>query len=134
MYHVVVITPKGVYLEIDCKELYVPTPNGVILLNQNHTDLVSSISIGTMRINLNKTRYFAIMGGVISTTRDQATIITSDILESNEINIDRAKESLKRNQDRLASKDSSIDIKRAKASLDRALVRIEVALKNSFEE
>ena len=134
MYKVVVITPEGVYLETDVKELYVPTPNGVILVNKRHTDLVSSLSVGIMRTKADVTKYYAIMGGVIEVNSEKATIVTTDILESSEINVERAKESLKRNQERLAKDDPNIDKKRAKASTTRAQVRIEVALKEAMRD
>jgi F-type H+-transporting ATPase subunit epsilon len=81
-----------------------------------------------MHIQTNKkTIYYAVSGGVLSVQKNQTILLVDAIEQAEEIDVTRAKEALKRAEDRLNEKNQKIDHARAKAALTRALNRIQVA-------
>jgi F-type H+-transporting ATPase subunit epsilon len=83
---------------------------------------------GPMHIKTNKnTLYYAVSGGVLSVQKNQTILLVDAIEQAEEIDVARAKEALKRAEERLKDKNEKIDDARAKASLSRALNRIQVA-------
>jgi F-type H+-transporting ATPase subunit epsilon len=81
-----------------------------------------------MHIKTNKKIiYYAVSGGVLSVQKNQTILLVDAIEQAEEIDITRAKEALKRAEDRLNEKNEKIDDARAKAALSRALNRIQVA-------
>jgi F-type H+-transporting ATPase subunit epsilon len=81
-----------------------------------------------MHIQTNKkTIYYAVSGGVLSVQKNQTILLVDAIEQAEEIDVTRAKEALKRAEDRLNEKNQKIDDARAKAALTRALNRIQVA-------
>ena len=65
-------------------------------------------------------------GGLLYFRDNTAEILTDAIESKDEINVDRAEAAKKRAEERLASKDPNIDMKRAQAALAKALNRLEL--------
>ena len=79
-----------------------------------------------------KTYEYAIGGGVINIDNEKVTLILDSIERKDEIDVQRAKEAMKRAEDRLTNKDEkdSIDRDRAEEAYIRALNRIKIAAKD----
>jgi F-type H+-transporting ATPase subunit epsilon len=82
-------------------------------------------------IEKGKTIYYAVSGGVLSVRRDGVILLVEAIEKADEIDLNRAKESMKRAQERLNSKTEKVDEIRAKTALSRAMNRIDVFEKYS---
>ena len=132
-FHLVILTPYGIYFDgqVDFLEVHSEDYNLGIL--PNHAPLVSTVDICKGVIRMDRTEcVYAIGGGVINVKgHNEVTLILNSIERSDEINVERAKESLKRAEDRLSRSkdDEAIDISRAKAALLRASNRIKISSK-----
>ena len=132
-FRLVILTPYGIYFDgqVDFLEVHSEDYNLGIL--PNHAPLISTIDIckGVIRIDKHETIY-AIGGGVINVKGNNVvTLIVNSIERSDEINIERAKESLRRAEERLsrAKDDEAIDVSRAKTALLRASNRLKIGSK-----
>ena len=129
-FKLVIITPRGVYLEKQVNSLTVKLTTGYRTFLAKHAPLVGSLDYGEMHFvdGKNKTEYFAIFKGAVNVTNEGVTLITQNIESAKDIDVARAEASKARAEARLASDSPDIDRKRAKLSLVRALLRISVAL------
>ncbi len=132
-FKVVIYTPFGKYLSITVDYLSVKSGVGVIGILPNHAPLITTLEISKLILRNNKTEYiYAIGGGVLHVKNDHSVTLLVDSIEGkNEIDINRAKASRDRANERLNSSDHEIDVKRAKLSLLRALNRLEVSDNNN---
>jgi F-type H+-transporting ATPase subunit epsilon len=112
--------------------LNIVTIAGQVGILANHTPLLSIVKTGEMHlIEKGKTIYYAVSGGVLSVRRDGVILLVEAIEKADEIDLNRAKESMKRAQERLNSKTEKVDEIRAKTALSRAMNRIDVFEKYS---
>ena len=128
-----IYTPFGKYLVTESDYLSVTTANGPIGVYPNHATLISTLEISKLTIrNGNNELKYAIGGGVINIKKDHSiTLLVDSIERSDEIDIERAKNSQKRALERINdSSNSEVDIARAKLSLLRALNRLNVSDNN----
>lgn len=122
-----IVTPFGKYFDTNVDYVLAWAPHSGLGIYANHTPLVSTLRISKLKIMINGVNYYyAIGGGVISITNEDVTLLVDSIERQDEIDIERAKESKKRAEERLTNKDPNIDVKRAEAALSRALNRIDV--------
>ena len=125
---VLIITPKRKVFDSDVELLSVVTTAGQLGILANHTPLLTIIKTGPLHLIRNgKTTFYAVTGGVLSVKKDKTVLLVDAIEQAEDIDIARAKESLKRAEERLNEKTEKIDSTRAKAALSRALNRIQVA-------
>ena len=71
--------------------------------------------------------YFAIGGGFAEIFKDSVKLLVESLEKSNEIDSDRANDSLKRAQQRKTEKNSEINDSRVEASIVRASNRLRVS-------
>lgn len=132
-FQVSIYTPYGKYLVAECDYLSVTAAKGVMGVLPNHAPLISTLEISKLIIrNGNNELTYAIGGGVINIKKDHSvTLLVNSIERSDEIDVERAKESQKRALERINNPNTSeIDIARAKSSLLRALNRLSVSDNN----
>lgn len=100
-----------------------------------HAPLISTLVISTMVIKMSDKKInFAIGGGIINVSKDGVTLLLDSIERFDEINYLRAQQAKERAEERLKklAEDGSIDEKRAKQALARALNRIRIASENKI--
>jgi F-type H+-transporting ATPase subunit epsilon len=123
-----IITPRKKVFEDHVDLLSVVTTAGQLGILANHTPLLTIMKTGPMHIKTNKkTIYYAVSGGVLSVQKNQTILLVDAIEQAEEIDITRAKEAMKRAEERLSDKNEKIDHARANTALTRALNRIQVA-------
>jgi F-type H+-transporting ATPase subunit epsilon len=131
-YSLKIISAKRKIFEGDVTLLNVFTLAGQVGILANHTPLLTIVKTGPMHlISEGKTIYYAISGGVLSVRRDAVLLLVEAIEKADDIDVNRAKESLKRAQERLNSNEDKVDEIRAKTALARAMNRIDVFEKYS---
>ena len=124
-FNLVIITPKGVYLEERVDSLTVKMTSGYRTILSGHYPLVGTLDIAPMHIiKGTNTMYYSLAGGALNVTKEKVTIITNSIEAKEDIDIERANASKERAEKRLKEKLEETDLKRASASLARALARI----------
>jgi len=130
MFKVKVITPIGVYTELDATILDIVSIDGMRGVLTDHMPLVTMIDIGVMTIGNDKTnppyRYDYTTGtGVLYFCDNVATVLVETIESSDEIDLNRAMNALKRSESRMASiNKQDIDIERARRAYRRAKNRV----------
>ncbi len=125
---VLIITPKRKVFDGNVELLSVMTTAGQLGILANHTPLLTILKTGPMHMFVDKkTTFFAVSGGVLSVQKNQTILLVDAIERADEIDVTRAKEAMKRAEERLKEKTEKIDEARAKAALARALNRIQVA-------
>lgn len=121
-----IVTPRGIYKEIDVEMLNLRTNAGQIGILANHLPLASGIEISEMNYidEKGKRNIFAIGGGFVYVNEDETTLIANTIESPEEIDLRRAEEAKRRAEKRLEDKDG--DILRAEMALRKAITRISV--------
>lgn len=126
--HVRIVTPEGVYKELDTPIVNIQTTDGDQGVLPNHMPLVTMLKIGHMTTDENGTREtYAVAGGLFYFRDNQAEILTDAIENKKDIDSERAERAKERAEKRISSKDQNIDLKRAELALKKALNRLNVA-------
>jgi F-type H+-transporting ATPase subunit epsilon len=127
-----IISQKGPYLSIAASSISVVLKNaGQITVLPNHTPLIGIIDISELNVIAGgKERFFAISGGVLEIKNHSEVVILANAIEAiDEIDYERANAARLRAQ-KLLEEGNDNDIKRAEASLSRALNRLKVLSRN----
>lgn len=126
-----IVTPNGSVYSTDQAELVVlQTETGEMGVMRGHIPTVAPLKIGIVRITLNgKTQEFvAVTEGFAEINQTGVTVLVQAAEQAEEIDIERAKDSLKRAEERLAAdKQANVDYQRAEQALHRAINRINVS-------
>lgn len=128
MIHCRIVTPKGIYREMDTEILNIETTDGQQGILPNHMPLVTMLKIGKLSTIENSQRQeYAIAGGLFYLRENQAEILTDAIEHQSEIDVNRAEQSKSRAENRLSHPDENLDLDRARISLQRALNRLTIS-------
>ncbi|MBQ9885569.1 MAG: ATP synthase F1 subunit epsilon [Lachnospiraceae bacterium] len=120
-----VVTPNRVFFKGDCEMLELSTIEGDIGIYPEHVSTTCILVPGTMKIHQNgEIKKAALHTGFIEILRDRVTVLAEAAEWPGEINIKRAEEARKRAEERLARRESSLDVARAELALKRAVARI----------
>ena len=127
-YNVEIVTPIR---EVKLKEvsyLRCPGLDGSFGVMSNHRDGIFALSVGEIKVSQNgKIEYYATGGGFAEIINDSVKLLVESLEKSNEIDANRANDSLKRAQQRKTEPTSAINDTRVEASLIRALNRLRVS-------
>jgi len=131
MFRLSIVTPEKVYYEADIKSLVVPGTEGYLGILSNHAPLITALRPGKIEFHDadDKTNYLAVTAGFLEVSGNVATLLADAVEETEEIDIERAKEARARAWEMLKAAgtgDKSIDVPRARASLERAQNRIRI--------
>ena len=127
MIHCRIITPEGVYKELDTPIINIRTIEGARGILSNHVPVVTMLDIGKMETDENGVRQiYAVAGGLFYFRDNVAEILTDAIENSMDIDEFRAKKAKERAERRLNSADPNVDIKRAELALQKAMNRLHV--------
>lgn len=122
-----IITPQGVYREVEAKILNVRTTGGNIGILANHMPLASGIEVSQLSYETDSGREeFAISGGFVYVGLAETTVIANAIESRDEIDVERAHKAKERAEKRLKAKSDKEDMLKAEVSLKRAINRINV--------
>lgn len=123
-----IVTPDGPVYDSEVNMIIATTTTGEIGLLPGHIPMVAPLEVGAIRLKQDgKTDIVAVSGGFIEVRPDQVSILAPSAEVSSTIDVNRAKEAMKRAEERLnLTKQDDIDFKRAELSLRRAMNRINV--------
>jgi F-type H+-transporting ATPase subunit epsilon len=126
-FQLLIITPKQKVFDGPIDLLNVMTSAGQLGILARHTPLLTVVQTSVLHlVEGKKTTYYATSGGVMSVQRDKVLLLLDTIERADQIDIDRAKASLQRAENRLKQKDEKVEELRVKAAITRALNRIQV--------
>ncbi len=126
-----IVTPANTVYSGEIQSFTAPGVVGNFQVLFNHAPLLSLIGVGEVKvIETNGAKIlFAISGGFVEVKSNKVILLAESAERSDEINIARAEKSKKRADERLASKDKSLDPERARVALYRSINRLKIASK-----
>lgn len=125
-----IITPSKVIYSGNVKSITVPGTKGSFQVLYNHAPIISTFEIGRIKIVDTDDRElnFATSGGTVEVSNNKILVLAETAELPENIDLERAKESLDRAQKRLLTK-KDIDIQRAEGAIARAKNRINIFTK-----
>ena len=124
-----VITPERVVYTDDVDTVIAPATDGYVGILPHHAPLLTTLGPGEFRVKKGGVEeVLAVFGGFMDVRGDRVTVLTEDAEHAEDIDAKQAQEARDRAQQALqAGPMSAADEARARASLQRALVRIRVS-------
>jgi F-type H+-transporting ATPase subunit epsilon len=123
-----IVTPEKKVVDTAAEEIQIPGKNGYLGVLPGHAPLITELSVGEIKYRENSTeQHLAVAWGFAEVLPDKVTILAETAERPNEIDVERARKSKERAEQRLTSGDTSVDVDRALDALHRAETRIEVA-------
>lgn len=127
MIRLLILTPKSVFLDKDVERFLVPSTKGPLEISGGYTPIIVGLApCGVLKVTMGKPKYYAIFNGTLKVEHDRAFILAESVEDGYGIDMARAIASRDRALDRIEKSDPDLDIHRARASLARALARIDV--------
>ena len=127
----VIVTPTRQLLRVQVSEVTLPGANGYLGILPGHAPLMTELGIGELTYkNSTPLAPITITRGFAEVLPDRVTVLAETAELAAEIDLERAEAARARAEKRLASGDSNMDWDRASVSLQRALIRIQVARKH----
>ena len=127
-----IVTPDRTFFDGEVDMVILRTTEGDMAIMNDHEQMVAPVAIGSIRVRKQgeeNYREASCSGGFITVTYDKTTVVTDSAEWADEIDLNRAKASLQRAQQRLERRDSELDYARALDSLSRATNRIRIVEK-----
>jgi F-type H+-transporting ATPase subunit epsilon len=126
-----VVTPGGAVVNEDVDIVNAPGYGGDFGVLANHAPFLSTIKTGILSYESGKKReYLMTSGGFCEVSDNKITFLVESAEFGYQIDVDRAMQAKERAEKRLsqaAAHDESVNVARAEAALQRALVRLQAA-------
>jgi F-type H+-transporting ATPase subunit epsilon len=131
----IIVTPERQLLRESVVTVTLPGADGQLGVLPGHAPLITELGIGELsyRAKSGGEGTLAIISGFAEVLSDRVTVLAETAERPEEIDVARAQEAKKRAEERLAAAASNpeIDWARAAIALQRSLIRIQVARKQS---
>jgi F-type H+-transporting ATPase subunit epsilon len=126
-----IVTPEGQRAAVEVDELLAPGQDGQLGILPKHTRYMVVLGVGELGYRVDdEWHVLAVANGLMQVEGDRVIILAQTAELAHQIDVARAKLAKDRAEQRLADPDAEIDLNRAQASLERALVRLQVASRN----
>jgi F-type H+-transporting ATPase subunit epsilon len=126
--HIEVITPERKVYEDDVDMVIAPGSEGYLGILPHHAPLLTALGPGEFRVKKGGAeQVLAVFGGFMDVREGRVTVLTEAAEHVEEIDVQRAQAAREKAQQALAAPASAADEARARAALQRALVRIRVS-------
>lgn len=123
-----IVTPDRSIAHGKVDEVVVPGAEGSFGVLPGHTPLLSTLTVGEIEYRRGDERsYVAVSFGFAEVLPDRVTILAQIAEASDEIDVTRAEAAVKRARERLDRPVAEMDYERARLSLLKSLVRLQVA-------
>ncbi len=123
-----IVTPDRSIAHGEVDEVVVPGAEGSFGVLPGHTPLLSTLTVGEIEYRRgDETSYVAVSFGFAEVLPDRVTILAQIAEASDEIDVTRAEAAVKRARERLERPVAELDYERARLSLLKSLVRLQVA-------
>ena len=126
-----VVSPERLVLTEEVEEAQVPGKNGYLGILPGHAPMMTELDIGELSYRQgDRTNYLAVTWGYCEVLSDQVIVLAERAERAEEVDRERAHASLERARKRLSNlQDPDTDFLRARTSLQRALIRVQVSQK-----
>ncbi len=127
-----VVTPEAMVVREDVEEAQIPAKNGYIGVLAGHAPLLAELRPGELSYRSSgHTHYLLVTAGYVEVLPDSTKVLVEAAERAAEIDVARAEGARKRAEERLRTINPELDMDRARASLERAMARIQVASRSS---
>ena len=127
-FNIEAITPSGTAFSTTAEFLKLRTVNGDIGIMADHIPLVTELSYGEMIVKQEKgeeVRYY-IDGGFMEVNKERVLILGDEIIESSQIDIERAQREKEVEESKLSKLKEEEDIARANKKIQENLMKIKI--------
>ena len=123
-----IVTPDRLVLREQVDEVQIPGSEGYFGVLPGHTPLLASLAVGELwyRKGQEKT-YLSIAGGFAEVLPDRVTLLATLAEKAEEIDVARAEAARQRAEQRLAQPKMDVDYERARLSLQKSIIRLQVS-------
>ncbi len=123
-----IVTPEKKVVDTAATEAQIPGKNGYLGVLPGHAPLITELAVGevTFRAGGDEQR-LAVAWGFAEVLPDKVTILAETAERPSEIDVERARKSKERAEQRLTSGDTNVDVERSLDALHKAETRLEVA-------
>lgn len=112
----------------EVESLVAPGAAGDLGILPHHAPLLTTLRPGELRIlHDGQERSIALTGGFLEVLDNRVTILADAAEQADEIVLERAEQAMQRAQERIAARDTDLDLQQALAALRRAQARVTVA-------
>lgn len=126
--HIEVITPERTVYEDDVDMVIAPGSEGYLGILPHHAPLLTALGPGEFRVKKGGVEgILAVFGGFMDVRADRVVVLTDAAEHAEEIDAQAAQEAREKAQQALAAPISAAEEAIARASLQRALVRLRVS-------
>ena len=123
-----IVTPDGLCFDSEVESLLVRTDDGDVEFLAGHIDYMASLGTGRARIKVDgKDRFASVSGGFVTVKGGEVTVVAITFEFRENIDLERARAARDEAKAAISSTKDDKALKLAKAKLQRALNRIDVA-------
>ena len=124
-----IVTPERQVFSEEVDSVVCPGVEGELGVLPHHAPLLTTLGVGELRIRRgSEEEYFAIAGGFLQVRPDKVVVMAETADMASEIDLEKAQEArLEAERALTEGFEEPADLARARASLQRALLRIRVA-------
>jgi F-type H+-transporting ATPase subunit epsilon len=123
-----IVTPERAILTDDVDMVIAPASEGYVGILPHHAPLLTTLGPGELRIKKGGTETsLAVFGGFMDVRPDRVIVLTEAAEHADEIDEARAEQARARAREVLQAGPVGLDEARARASLERAMVRLRVS-------
>ncbi len=128
LFKIEIVTPQKSAFSGVVESFSAPGAAGGFQALRDHAPLLTTISIGEVKLRLadGSEHIYSTSGGFVEISKNNVTFLADTIERKDEIDVQRAKESKQRAEERLRKKEPGTDIGRARAALARAINRLRI--------
>ena len=129
-----IVTPERQVFSDQVDSVVCPGIEGELGILPHHAPLLTTLGFGELRIKGGEVEYFAIAGGFLQVRPDKVVVMAETADMASEIDLEKAMEARREAERQLSEGfEEPADLARARASLQRALLRIRVAERHRRE-
>ena len=131
MIHLTVVTPERKLVDQEVDEVVLPGTEGYFGVLEGHAPFLTTLRVGRIEYRRGgETSYLSVAWGFVEVLPKSVRVLADVAERAEDIDVERATEARGRAEERMRS-GGDIDWDRARASLEKAVVRIQVAGQNS---
>jgi F-type H+-transporting ATPase subunit epsilon len=123
-----VVTPDRLLVDAKVDEVIVPGSEGYFGVLPGHTPLLAALQVGQLTYRQGREEHILMIAfGFAEVLPDRVTILARIAEKPEDIDVNRAETAKRRAEERLAHPTIDMDAERARISLMKALIRLQVA-------
>jgi F-type H+-transporting ATPase subunit epsilon len=127
-----IVTPEKLVVRDTAEEAQIPGANGYIGVLPGHAPLITELGAGEINYRAGgQLHRFSLAWGFAEILPDRVTVLAETVERANEINVDRARQSLSRAEESLRSAQTEEQVSAEIGKVRREQARIEVAERTS---